>query len=67
MTTWELNQRYFEAQIHSVIHRGRQDDAGEIDEKIVVVAAGVIGAAAVAAIIWTKLRDGANNIQTPAP
>ncbi|CAN5761386.1 hypothetical protein BH24ACT5_BH24ACT5_05190 [soil metagenome] len=67
MTTWELNQRYFEAQIHSVIRRGRHDDAGEIDEKIVVVAAGVIGAAAVAAIIWTKLRDGANNIQTPAP
>lgn len=67
MTTWELNRRYFEAQIRSVVGRTRQDEVGEIDEKIVVVAAGVIGAAAVAAIIWTKLRDGANNIQTPAP
>ena len=43
------------------------DERGEVDEKIIVVGAAVVGAAVVAAIIWGKLTDGANNIQTPAP
>ena len=32
-----------------------------------MIGAAVVGAAVVAAIIWQKMQDGANSVQTPAP
>ena len=68
MNQFTMTHRYVEARLAGLAHRVRDDDAGSATaEQIVMIAAAVIGAAAVGVIIWQKMRDGANNVQTPAP
>jgi hypothetical protein len=67
MNGYQLTRTYVELFLDRLARRVRRDERGEIDEKIIVVGAAVVGAAVVAAIIWGKLTDGANNIDTPSP
>lgn len=45
----------------------RDDEGGSTAETIVWTGISILGAVAVAAIIWNKLKTGANDIQVPAP
>lgn len=48
--------------------RLRDDERGSATaQEIVLIAAAIIGAAAVGVIIWSRLRSGAEQIQVPAP
>ena len=67
MNQLQLTRIYVEVMLGRLVRNVRSDARGEVDEKIIVVGAAVVGAAVVAAIIWGKLTDGANNINTPAP
>lgn len=67
MNEYHLTRIYLEFLLRRLVGRAGDDERGEIDEKIIVVGAAVVGAAVVAAIIWGKLTDGANNINTPSP
>ena len=68
MTTMQMYRQYFEARFGRVARRVVDDDRGSATaEQIVMIGAAVIGAGVVGAIIWAKMQDGANNIETPAP
>jgi Holliday junction resolvasome RuvABC ATP-dependent DNA helicase subunit len=43
------------------------DERGQTVDHIVWTGIALLGAAVVAAIIWNKLKSGANDIQVPAP
>jgi Holliday junction resolvasome RuvABC ATP-dependent DNA helicase subunit len=43
------------------------DERGQTVDHIVWTGIALLGAAVVAAIIWNKLKTGANDIQVPAP
>ena len=43
------------------------DDGGTTAETIVWTGIAILGSIAVAAIIWNKLKTGANDVQVPAP
>lgn len=66
--TYELTAQYIRAKGSRLMRRVVDDDRGSATaEQIVMIAAAVVGAAAVGVVIWQKMSDGANNIQTPAP
>ena len=68
MLVFEANRSYLSARTGRLMRRFRDDDRGSATaEQIVLVGAADVGAAVVAAIIWQKMQDGANNIDTPAP
>ena len=68
MNSFTMTQRYVEARAARLVRRTRDDDRGSATaEQIVMIGAAVVGAVAVGVIIWQKMQDGANNIQTPAP
>lgn len=43
------------------------DDRGEMAEKVVLVGVALVATAAVAAILWQTLSDGAGNVTVPSP
>ena len=43
------------------------DNGGTTAETIVWTGIAILGSIAVAAIIWNKLKTGANDVQVPAP
>lgn len=68
MNDLELIMPYFRARASRFADRIAHDDRGSATaEQIVMMGAAAIGAAAVGVIIWQKMSDGANNIQTPSP
>jgi hypothetical protein len=68
MTTMQMYRQYLEARFGRVARRVVDDERGSATaEQIVMIGAAVIGAAVVGGIIWAKMQDGANNIETPAP
>jgi hypothetical protein len=68
MNAFSTTQRYVEARAARLLRRAREDERGSATaEQIVMIGAAVIGAVAVGVIIWQKMQDGANSIQTPAP
>jgi hypothetical protein len=68
MSQYQLVQEYVRARLGVAARRVVTDERGAVTaEHIVAIGAAVIGAAVVATIIWQKMQDGANNIQTPAP
>lgn len=64
---FEANRSYVAARASRLLRRFGADDRGMTAEQIVLTGAAVIGAAVVAGIIWAKMQDGANSIQTPSP
>ena len=64
---FEANRSYVAARAWHVLRRFGVDDRGYTAEQIVLTGAAVVGAAIVAGIIWAKMQDGANSIQTPSP
>lgn len=68
MDQYLLTTRYLEARAARLVGRVRDDERGSATaEQIVMIGAAVIGAAAVGAIIWSKMQSGAESIQTPSP
>ena len=68
MSDFQLMQTYLRAWLGYVADRAVVDERGSATaEQIVMIAAAAVGAAAVGVIIWQKMTEGANNIQTPAP
>ncbi len=68
MNDFQLMQTYAGARLGQLIARVAEDERGSATaEQIVMIAAAAVGAAAVGVIIWQKMTDGANSIQTPAP
>ena len=68
MTHYQLYRSYLQARLGRLADRVVDDERGSATaEQIVMIGAAVVGAAIVGGIIWTKMQDGANNIQTPAP
>lgn len=68
MSQLELTQLYLRCLFGRFADRVVTDERGSATaEQIVMIGAAVVGAAIVATIIWQKMQDGANNIQTPAP
>jgi hypothetical protein len=68
VTIFEANRTYVTGRTMRVVRRFRDDERGSATaEQIVMIGAAVVGAAVVATIIWQKMQDGANNVQTPAP
>lgn len=68
MTHYDMLRSYTEAWSARMARRVTTDERGAASaEQIVLIGAAVVGAGAVGVIIWTKMREGANNIQTPAP
>jgi Flp pilus assembly pilin Flp len=54
--------------LHALFGRFRDDEGGAIaGEYIVMVGVGLVAAAAIAVVLWTKLRNGADNVEVPAP
>lgn len=67
MTQFTMTQRYIEGRASRLVRRAREDDRGSATaEQIVMIGAAVVGAVAVGVIIWQKMRDGANSVQTPS-
>ena len=68
MNQYRLVHDYVQARLGGVTARVVDDERGAVTaEQIVTIGAAVVGAAVVGTIIWQKMQDGANNIQTPAP
>lgn len=68
MDPFTQTRLYVEARAHHLVGRVVADDRGSATaEQIVMIGAAVIGAIAIGVIIWQKMTDGANSIQTPAP
>ena len=48
--------------------RLRHDERGSATaQEIVIIGAAILGAVAIAAILWAKLRGGAESVDVPAP
>ena len=61
-------QQYFRGLFGRFTDRLIADERGSATaEQIMMIGLAVIGAAVVGAIIWQKMTDGANNIETPSP
>lgn len=67
MSTVEMWQVYVTALFGELPARARDDERGDVAQTVVLVGVALVMAAAIAAIIWGKLRDGANDIEVPAP
>jgi hypothetical protein len=68
MSTFELFNTYVAVVTGRFVGRVRSDDRGQSTaEVIVLVATAVVVAGVIAAILWGKLRDGANQTETPGP
>lgn len=69
MSEYQMMRHYLEAFVTVVYGRARDDERGASDVavQIVLIGTAVIAAAAIAAILWQKLTDGANSTPTPAP
>ena len=64
----EVTQQYFRSVFGRLADRVMEDERGSATaEQIMMIGLAVAGAAVVGAIVWQKMTDGANNIQTPAP
>lgn len=64
----DVIQQYLRCRFGRFADRVIEDERGSATaEQIVMIAAAAVGAAAVGVIIWQKMRDGANQIQTPSP
>lgn len=65
---FEVTRDYVQTKAARLARRVVDDERGSATaEQIVMIAAAVVAAAGIAAVIWSKMSDGANNIQTPAP
>ena len=61
-------QQYIQSFVSVMAGRVVDDERGSATaEQIVMIAAAVVGAIAVSVVIWQKMQDGANNVQTPTP
>ena len=61
-------QQYIRSFVSIVAGRLVDDERGSATaEQIVMIAAAVVGAIAVSVVIWQKMRDGADSVQTPTP
>ena len=68
MIELQVIEQYFRCLLGRISDRVIADERGSATaEQIVMIAAAVLGAAVIGGIIWAKMQDGANNIQTPAP
>jgi hypothetical protein len=67
MSEYQMLRTYLEVLFGDVIGRARRDERGATAEVIVLMGAGLLGAAAVAVILWGKLRSGAQDVNVPAP
>jgi hypothetical protein len=67
MTEYQFIHFYVEGFLRRLVGRVIDDERGDAAQTIVLVGVALLMAAAVAAIIWGKLQDGANNIQVPVP
>ena len=68
MIELQVIQQYFRCLFGRISDLVIADERGSATaEQIVMIAAAVLGAAVIGGIIWAKMQDGANNIQTPAP
>jgi hypothetical protein len=64
----EVIQEYFRCLFGRFTDRLIEDERGSATaEQIMMIGLAVAGAAVVGAIIWSKMTDGANNIETPSP
>ena len=61
-------QQYIRSFVSILTARVVDDERGSATaEQIVMIAAAVVGAIAVSVVIWQKMQDGANSVQTPTP
>jgi hypothetical protein len=61
-------QQYFRSLLSVLAGHVVDDERGSATaEQIVMIAAAVVGAIAVSVVIWQKMQDGADSVQTPAP
>ena len=51
----------------ALVGRFRDDDRGDMAQTIVITGISLVAAAAVALLLWSKLKSGANNVEVPAP
>lgn len=64
MSDYEMVVTYLSA----LVGRFRRDDKGAIAaEYIVVTGVALVAVAVVAAILWAKLKGGAENVDVPSP
>jgi hypothetical protein len=64
----EVIQQYFRSLIEGLADRVVDDERGSATaEQILMIGLAVVGAAVIGGIIWQKMTDGANNIDTPSP
>jgi hypothetical protein len=63
MSQHELFVTYFTA----LFGRFRDDERGDMAQTIVITGVSLVAAAAVALLLWSKLKSGANNVEVPAP
>jgi len=67
MNEYLLLRTYLEVVFGDVIDRARRDERGVTAEQIVIMAASLVGALAVAGILWSKLKGGAEGVNVPTP
>jgi hypothetical protein len=61
-------QQYISSLLSVLAGRVVDDERGSATaEQIVMIAAAVVGAIAVSVVIWQKMQDGADSVQTPTP
>ena len=67
MSDYQMLRTYLEVLFGDVLGRTHRDERGSTAEVIVLMGAGLLGAAAVAFILWGKLKSGAEGVDVPAP
>lgn len=67
MTQLDLMWITIDAYFGRFARRVVRDERGMTAEYIVVTGIALVSAAVVAGILWVKLRDGANDVEVPAP
>jgi hypothetical protein len=56
---------YLDVFIDRVFADRAVDDRGLTEQQIVITIASLLGAAAICAVLWAKLKGGANSVQVP--
>jgi hypothetical protein len=67
MTIYEQHMMYVRAWAATALRAEPGRDRGDVSQAVVLTGLSLLGAAAVGLILWGKLRDGASDIDVPAP
>lgn len=63
MTEYQIFFTY----LSGMFGRFRDDERGDMAQTLVITGVSLVAAAVVVAILWSKLKNGANDVTVPSP